>query len=98
MGLAAPGLSSRKRLDMIPQQFPLYAIDTRDRKAYIVVGWRTESAGRGRAPFLAPHDAPGGVRPVPSDDLQHFVYGIEPPTRPPIVRIVPPDETVVLKP
>lgn len=64
---------------MIPQQFPLYAIDTRDRKAYVVIGWWVEPLTGVRMPTLAPHDEPGCVAARPLDELRFMVYGTEPP-------------------
>lgn len=60
---------------MNPQHFALYAIDTRTRQAYVVVGWRP---GIGEAvPLLAPVDKPG---PVQLAHGMRLVYGTEVPT------------------
>lgn len=76
---------------MIPQPFPLYAIDPRTSTAYVVVGWRGWPNDVSAVPVLAPIDAPGHVAGVPTTAL---VYGTDPP-----VRTMPtpaPDETVVM--
>lgn len=77
---------------MIPQQLPLYAIDTRDQSAYIVIAWRGHHTTAEMLPVVAPCDAPGTVRPHPCPGV--LVYGTLPPsaiTGPPA-----PDETVVM--
>lgn len=78
---------------MIPQHFPLYAVDTRTNHAYVVIGWRGWPTDTSAVPVLAPMDGPGKVTPL---DAGMLAYGTEPPIR--NMSTPAPDETVVLRP
>lgn len=74
---------------MIPQRFPLYAIDPSDSTAYVVIGWRGWPADTEMVPLLAPVDAPGPV----VAKFMPLVYG----TERPVPKGVPvEDETMVM--
>lgn len=75
---------------MIPQRFPLYAIDLSDSTAYVVIGWRGWPADTEMIPILAPVDEPGPV----VAKFMPLVYG----TERPVPKVAPAaDETVVMR-
>jgi hypothetical protein len=78
---------------MIPQAFPLYAIDTTDSMAYVVIGWHQSIQGGEMIPALAPMDSPACVWPQQGASL---VFSTEAPASPRL-RMPATDETVVMK-
>lgn len=76
---------------MIPQHFPLYAVDATTRAAYVVVGWRGWPTDTSAVPVLAPLDGPGPVTVMGGGE--RLAYS----TSRPAPNVAPaPDETVVM--
>jgi hypothetical protein len=82
---------------MIPQHFPLYAIDARNAAVSVVIGW-VETTDYRRLPVLAPAERPGPAVMIREGDAVHLVYSTQPRPimpLPPVQRRPDADATVI---
>jgi hypothetical protein len=63
---------------VIPQAYPLFAINSDTAAVYLVVGWAESVAGYERFPVLAPVSAPGPTRMVQPDRSEKLIYSTQP--------------------
>lgn len=80
---------------MIPQHFPLYAIDARNAAVSVVIGW-VETPDYQRLPVLAPAERPGPALMVRAESASNLVYSTQPRPLPPVQRRPDPDATVTM--